>query len=41
MLLTTTERLLAQIETQYGVKVRAVKMDSEQRYSLLHQFFLN
>ncbi|PZD22874.1 hypothetical protein A1F96_10756, partial [Pyrenophora tritici-repentis] len=41
MLLTTVERLLARIKTQYGVKVRAVKIDGERGYSLLHQFFLN
>jgi hypothetical protein len=41
MLLTTVERLLARIETQYGVKVRAVKIDGERGYSLLHQFFLD
>jgi hypothetical protein len=36
MLLTTVERLLARIETQYNVKVRAVKIDDERGYSLLH-----
>ncbi|KAI1508242.1 Pol protein [Pyrenophora tritici-repentis] len=41
MLLTTIKRLLAQIETQYSVKVRAIKIDSERGYSLLHQLFLN
>jgi hypothetical protein len=41
MLLTTVERLLARIETQYGVKARAVKIDGERGYSLLHQFFLD
>jgi hypothetical protein len=40
-LLATIKRLLARIETQYGVKVCAVKMDGEQGYSLLHQFFLD
>ncbi|KAA8617707.1 hypothetical protein PtrV1_09214 [Pyrenophora tritici-repentis] len=41
MLLTTIERLLARIETQYGVKVRAIKIDGERGYSLLHQLFLD
>jgi hypothetical protein len=40
-LLATIKRLLARIETQYGVKVRAVKMNGERGYSLLHQFFLD
>jgi hypothetical protein len=40
-LLATIKRLLARIETQYVVKVRAVKMDGERGYSLLHQFFLD
>jgi hypothetical protein len=41
MLLTTVERLLARIETQYSVKVCAVKIDGERGYSFLHQFFLD
>jgi hypothetical protein len=41
MLLATVERLLARIETQYSVKVRAVKIDGDPGYSLLHRFFLN
>ncbi|KAI1563671.1 hypothetical protein PtrEW13061_012037, partial [Pyrenophora tritici-repentis] len=41
MLLTTIEHLLARIETQYGVKVRAIKIDGERGYSLLHQLFLD
>jgi hypothetical protein len=41
MLLTTLERLLARIETQYGVKVRAVKIDGDPGFSLLRQFFLD
>jgi hypothetical protein len=41
MLLTTVKRLLARIETWYSVKVRAVKINGERGYSLLHQFFLD
>jgi hypothetical protein len=40
-LLATIKRLLAQISTQYGVKVCAVKINSKQEYSLLYQFFLD